>query len=275
MRPPSAAGKFYPKDPQELASELELFFQSQKPDKYFPNAKGIIVPHAGYMFSGAVAAKTYNAVSGTDKRNIEILGVDHHNKGVIATLKQDWMTPFGAVKVNLPMLEKIMKGQAIVEDAEAVRHEHSIEVQLPFLQYMFGGFVFVPLQIPRLSYPEIQDLARIIADMDTLFIASSDLIHFGSDYGFVPKECIYGPEDFVKDLDEKIMSKILEMDPKRFMEYIEDNDLTVCGLMTITLFLEIMKLLGAKKAEIIDHDTSFSISHDTSAIVGYGGLVFE
>ena len=162
-----------------------------------------------------------------------------------------------------------------MEDATAIANEHSIEVQLPFLRYCFGDFTFVPLQIPRLTYPEVRDMAKMIADKDSFFIASSDFTHFGSNYNYVPKESIYGPEEFVKNLDSQVIALIKKGDAKKFMEHIEQNDLTVCGYIPIAILMEVSKLLGVRKIEEIAYDTSFSVSHDVSGIVGYGGLVFE
>jgi hypothetical protein len=272
MRHPVAAGSFYPNNQADIISIFERFFSAQI--ERHPEAKGMIVPHAGYLFSGQVAAKMYKSIAGTDKRNFVILGVDHYGIGIISTSREDWVTPLGPAKVNLDMIKKISKEQAFMDDESAMAHEHSIEVQIPFLQYTFGNFTFVPLQIPRLPFSEIHDLARIIADRDSFFIVSSDLTHFGSNYGFVPKESIYGPEDFVKGLDAKIIDKIIEGDAKKFMEYIEQNDLTVCGYSSIALMMEVAKKIGVKKIEKLAYDTSFSISHDVSGIVGYGGVIF-
>jgi hypothetical protein len=275
MRKPAFAGSFYPSEQKELLSELELLFNSQQPEKYYDDAVGLIAPHAGYLYSGHVAAKIYNAISRTPKRRVVVIGVDHRGGDVIATSKQDWLTPLGPVKIDLDKILQITKEQAIVEDEFALKNEHSIEVQLPFLQYIFGGFYFTPLQLPRIGFSEIQDLAQKLADRETLFVASSDLIHFGSNYGFVPKECIYGPNEFVKGLDEKIIARIIEGDPESFYNYILDNDLTVCGVAPITLLMEISRILKAKTIEKVGYDNSFSRSHDVSSIVGYAGIAFS
>ncbi|MBN2095138.1 MAG: AmmeMemoRadiSam system protein B [Candidatus Aenigmarchaeota archaeon] len=273
MRLPIGAGTFYPADHGELISGLEMFFGAET--THFPEARGLIVPHAGYLFSGPVAAKTYKAVSRSDKKNFVILGTDHYGKGIIATSTEDWSTPLGNAKVNLEMIKRITKEQAIMEAPGEMKSEHSIEVQIPFLQYLFSDFTFVPLQVPRLPLDEIKDLAKIIADKNTIYIASSDFTHFGSNYGFVPKESIYGPDEYVKTLDSKIIDLIVQGDTKKFVDFIEDNDMTVCGYVPIALLMEVMKILGAKTVEKIAYDTSFSVSHDVSAIVGYGGLLFR
>ncbi|OYT42901.1 MAG: AmmeMemoRadiSam system protein B [Candidatus Aenigmarchaeota archaeon ex4484_56] len=272
MRTPICAGTFYPKNQNELLSELNLLFE-KNPKFYFPDAKGIIVPHAGYLYSGYVAAQTYKAISEVKKRNFVILGVDHHAMRVIATSDEDWITPLGTAKINREYLNKITKEHAVIVDKIATDREHSIEVQLPFIQYLFDKFTFTPVQLPRISYQEIIELSNILKNNDSFFIASSDLTHYGSQYNFVPPESIYDPNDYVKKLDREIIEIISRLDSKTFFEYIENNESTVCGYIPIALLIEITKKIGAKKIELISYDTSFSISHDTSAIVGYAGIV--
>ncbi|MEA3255731.1 MAG: AmmeMemoRadiSam system protein B, partial [Candidatus Altiarchaeota archaeon] len=123
MRNPIGAGTFYSGTKEELNAELDLLFQTDT--EYFDDAKGIIVPHAGYLFSGQVAAKVYKAISGTKKRNFVILGVDHYGTNVIATSGENWITPVGTAKINLPFVEKITKEQGIIVDRISMEGEHS------------------------------------------------------------------------------------------------------------------------------------------------------
>jgi len=271
MRNPACAGMFYPGTKEELELELNKLLEVET--KYFYDAKGIIVPHAGYLYSGKVAAKVYKAISKIDKRRFVILGIDHRNYRVIATSLQDWLTPLGKAKVDIDFVNKITREQAIIVDEIAMEKEHSIEVQLPFLQYIFKDFKFVPVQLPYISYEEIKYIANILTDENTFYIASSDFTHYGPDFGFVPKESIYNPPKYVEELDKKIAEVIKEFNPEKFFNYITKNDLTVCGFVAITLLLEIAKKLDAKKIEEIAYDNSFSVSKDSMHIVGYYGLL--
>jgi hypothetical protein len=271
MRAPMYAGTFYPRTKEELELELDKLFNVDT--KYFNGAKGIVVPHAGYLYSGKVAAKVYKAISKINKKKFVILGVDHYNYGVIATSQQDWLTPLGKVKTDINFINKITEEQAIIVDEIAMEKEHSIEIQLPFLQHIFNNFKFVPIQLPSISYNDIKYIAELLTNKDTFYIASSDFTHYGSDFGFVPEESIYNPPKYVEELDSKLIEVIKEFEPERFLNYIIENDLTVCGYIPITLLLEITKKLDAKKIEKIAYDTSFSISKDSSHIVGYCGLL--
>jgi len=271
MRNPTSAGIFYPQTKEELLAELNLLFEVQT--EFYSDALGIIVPHAGYLYSGQVAAKTYKAISTIKKKKFVILGVDHYGTNVIATSKQDWITPLGTAKIDIEFVNKITREQAIIQDEIAMEKEHSIEVQLPFLQYVFKDFKFVPIQLPSLQYQEILELMDVLKDEDYFFIASSDFTHYGSSYGFLPKESIYNPADYVNKLDREIIKVIQEFDGKKFYSFIRKKDLTVCGYIPITLLLEITKKLNGKKILEIGYDSSFSVSRDPSTIVGYCGLV--
>lgn len=273
MREPKYAGSFYPRKKEELVSELNMLFDIKTP--YFEDALGIIVPHAGYIFSGPVAAKVYNSIYKTEKRNFVILGVDHGGKAVVATSNQNWLTPIGEVKVDTDFVDKITKEHAVILDDFALEGEHSIEVQLPFLQYLFKEFKFVPVQVPRISYKEILNLANLLADKNHFFIATSDFIHYGLSYGFMPQESFYDPEDYVRKLDFQAIEKICNLDSKGFLDFVRERDLPICGTMTISLLIEIAKILGAKKVEKLAYDTSLSVTKDISNVVGYGGLVFR
>jgi len=271
MRNPTSAGIFYPQTKEELLAELNLLFEVQT--EFYSDALGIIVPHAGYLYSGQVAAKTYKAISTIKKKKFVILGADHYGTNIIATSKQDWITPLGTAKIDIEFVNKITREQAIIQDEIAMEKEHSIEVQLPFLQYVFKDFKFVPIQLPSLQYQEILELRDILKDEDYFFIASSDFTHYGSSFGFLPKESICNPADYVNKLDREIIKVIQEFDGKKFYSFIRKKDLTVCGYIPITLLLEITKKLNGKKILEIGYDSSFSVSRDPSTIVGYCGLV--
>lgn len=273
MRPPTVAGIFYPAEKGELQSLLDLLFSQAKPS-YIENAKGIIVPHAGYIYSGHVAASGYKSFTPKSEKFV-ILGVDHRNHGIIATSNQDWQTPLGIAKIDKPFVEEITKEHAVEIAEEVIKTEHSIEVQLPFLQYLFNDkFVFTPIQLPHLSFNILEELAEILARKDRFYIASSDFTHYGFTYNYVPKDSWDNPLEFVKELDKRIINLILELNPKKFYDSVLENGYTVCGHITITLLLLILKRLGAKKGKLISYDTSFSTSKDLSAIVGYASIVF-
>lgn len=273
MRTPTSAGIFYPSTKEELLVELNLLFQEKT--EFFDDALGIVVPHAGYVYSGKVAAKTYKTISKIKKREFVILGVDHYGTNVVATSKQDWKTPLGIAKIDLEFVDKIIRENSIIQNKIAMEREHSIEVQLPFLQYIFKDFKFVPVQLPYISYEQILRLRDILTDKNYFFIASSDFTHYGANFGFTPTESFCDPVNYVKKLDEKIIKIIQEFNGKKFYDFILQRNLTVCGFIPITLLMEITKKLGAKKIEKITYDSSFSLSQDSSNIVGYSGLIIH
>ncbi len=274
MRSPTVAGIFYPAEKEELHSLLDLLF-SQAKASYIENVKGLIVPHAGYIYSGHVAASGYRSSILSKTNKFVILGVDHRDHRIIATSKQDWQTPLGIAKVDKPFIEEITKEHAVEIAEDVMKFEHSIEVQLPFLQYLLDDkFTFAPIQLPHLSFDILEDLSEILARKDRFYIASSDFTHYGFAYNYVPENSWDNPLEFVKNLDMEIINTILELNPKKFYDLVLERGYTVCGHIPITLLLLILKRLGVKEGKLISYDTSFSASKDLSAIVGYASIVF-
>ncbi len=265
MRHPVAYG-FYPPEPETLRKEVERLL-GQKVEKI--DALGAVVPHAGYQFSGHVAGAVYTSIN-TEKRKFLIACPNHTGYGTrIALSQQDWQTPLGAVEVDKSFAGKI----TVNEDAHLF--EHAIEVQLPFLQVKFKKFELIPIVLSHLSFEEIEELSEKLVADDIFYIASSDFIHFGSNYGFMPvngtnKENL----EWVKKQDMKAIDLISSLRAKEFYKFVVENELTICGFIPITLVLLIMKKLGAKKGKLIKYATSYDVYPDSS-FVTYAGIVFS
>lgn len=269
MRQPVALG-FYPGDKKELENAVKSMLVSKIK---IENAKGIIVPHAGYAYSGYVAGAAYASLN-TDKRNFIMLGPNHTGRGPAAALSADsWKTPLGEVMTDASLAERLSK--TIPVDESAHRHEHSLEVQLPFLQVMRSNFTITPVCLSHLSFAAIEKLAYALLDENSFYIASSDFIHFGPNYGYQPISAdIRTAVAWVKSVDKRLIELICKLDAKSFYNEVEENGYTVCGYVPITLLLLTMKKLGAKKAELIKYATSYEI-HPSSSFVSYAGIVFE
>lgn len=265
MRHPVAYG-FYPPEPATLRHEVEnLLNQRVKRIK----ALGAVVPHAGYAFSGKVAGAVYASIE-TNKKKFLIACPNHTGYGTrVALSQEDWQTPLGIVKVDKSLASKV----TVNEDAHTF--EHAIEVQLPFLQVRFKDFRIIPLCLAHLSFDELEELSKKIIANDIFYIASSDFIHFGPNYGYMP---VAGSDEenlaWAKEQDMKAIDLICKLKPKEFYEFVVNNELTICGFVAITLVLLIMKKLGAKKGEIIKYATSYDV-HPDSSFVTYAGIVFS
>ena len=194
----------------------------------------------------------------------------------VSVSTEDWKTPLGDVKVDKELAEKIISGSdIIIEDEDAHMYEHSIEVQLPFLQHIHKDFKFVPIIIPHknINLDTLKEVADAIANAtegkNVLIIASSDLTHFGKGYSFVPVE--KDELEWMEKTDTAIMEKIAELDEVQTLNKAKET--TACGSYPIAVLIMVMKK-KVDSGEIIDYSTSYEVSKSKDIIVGYGGIVF-
>jgi len=269
VRPPVAAGSFYPLEKDRLNKILEKCFQEiEKTEK---NVIGAIVPHAGYIYSGKTAAYAYSQMK---KSNFLIIGPNHDVFGSkFGIMAQGlWATPLGRVEINQKMSKKLLENCNLLEnDFLSHKNEHSIEVQLPFLQYKFGNnFKFVPISVKN-EYPnqDFLEKCEIVGnsiaksiDKNWTIIASSDFSH-------------YVPKKYAKMVDKDAIDSILKLDEKEFFEKIRKNNISICGFGPIAIAIIVAKKLGAKKAELLKYSTSGDITREEKSVVGYASLVIE
>lgn len=267
IRTAAFAGQFYPKNPKELESTLEEFFSNCKIKR---DCEAIISPHAGYIYSGQIAAKAFSRLG---KFNTYILlGPNHTGLGsAISIDKNDfWETPIGRIEVNKKMAEKIIEKSGAEFDRLAHIGEHSIEVQIPFLQYLFKEEEQKPRIVPIIiseDNPEaIKELGKTIAEIskneDIAIIASSDFSHFIS-------------EKLAKKVDFEAINYITKIDPKGFHTKVNTHDLSICGYLPITCLLYYCKEKSLNTAEIEGYTTSGSITGDYDNIVAYSAISFK
>lgn len=287
VRKPIVAGQFYEADFNELESQIKESFLHEKGPGELPVTKrdkhilGIISPHAGYFFSGAGAAWSFKEVAESKFPDVYIMiGLSHSGFRSCVSL-EDWETPFGIIKVDKIFGAQLVKNSGLPENESAHRHEHSIEVQLPFLQFVNKDYLtklrIVPIiASPDKDYKEIaQDIKKTIDDLNNkvCVITSSDFTHYGINYGYMPftsnvKENMY-------DLDKKAIDWIKKLDAHHFLDYTEETGATICGKYPIAVALELCKLLKAKNARLLQYYTSGDIIRDYSSAVGYASIVFE
>jgi AmmeMemoRadiSam system protein B len=277
-RNPAVAGEFYPSNANELKTMIKNFLDKTKPERR--NTIGVVVPHAGYTYCGKIAASVYNSVAhGFD--TVVILGPNHSSSGEVTTSLDAWKTPLGLVEPDEDFVKEISKDSIILEDPRSHSGEHSIEVQLPWLQYRFGDFKIVPISINSIYYDidTCREIGTKISETATylrrkiLIVASSDFTHYGSLYDYEPfkgseKEILKK----IKETDMEVINHILNLKPVDVIETCEKNKLTICGYGAIAAMLFAARNLGAKKGELIDYSTSFEISKSIDAVVGYAGI---
>jgi len=263
MRQAIVAGKFYPEDKKILEEEIKTFVHT-RPDEKIVAA---VVPHAGYVFSGKCAGRVYSVLP--DAETYVILGVNHNAIGKdIAISLEDFETPLGIVKNDVELGKEILKSLKIDEDNNAHRYEHSIEVQLPFLQTTQKHVKIVPIILKNYSLYTYERLAKKIyktaysMEKKIVVIASSDFTHAGPAYSYSGSI----------NIDKKAIAEILKLHTKKFMEIAEKT--TICGAGAIATAIEYAKLAGAKKAKLLEYYDSSSVMPSENK-VGYCGVVFS
>jgi len=265
IREPAVAGRFYPSDPAELGRDLRICLAPPSPAAPL-RALGCILPHAGYMYSGAVAGSVLSRLE--LPRRFIILGPRHYPQGApLAILSEGaWRTPLGDVPLDAPLAAELARACPLLrEDAVAHATEHSIEVELPFLQRLVPAFQFVPIALGTDRFQAFDDLGRAIATVvaaqpgPVLVIASSDMNHYESD-------------EITRKKDARAIDRILALDPRGLYDVVRRESISMCGYGPATTMLVAAKQLGATRAELVRYATSADVSGDTSWCVGYAGI---
>jgi len=283
IRKAVAAGRFYEGDEASLREQIRECFLDGRGPGLLPEigakegrVKGCVVPHAGYVFSGAVAAHSYIEIAkdGFSDKFI-IVGPNHTGLGSDVALMSEgeWETPLGAVPVDEEIADRMIGG-IVSDDAMAHLYEHSIEVQIPFLQFIKDDFSFVPVCMRMQDYGIALQLGEKLAhERDALLIASTDFSHVGMDYGQVPPAGI-SVNEWASMQDKKAIDAILSMDVKKFMEVIAINNISMCGYGCVAAVMVAAKKRGAKRARLLKYSTSYDV-YPSDSCVGYGAIVFE
>jgi len=278
MIKPIVAGQFYPAGKDALVKQIEECFFSRlgagKPKKQAgKGAFGFIAPHAGYSYSGFGASFVYKIIAeGKKPKRFVILAPDHN--GVcysMTTSFEDWETPLGIVKADRKFIKKLVLKCPFIK--QGAIHEHAVEVQLPFLEYIYPDVPIVPIVIP--SPANCKELGKAIASIskDTIVIASSDFTHYGAYYGFMPFD-VKNAKEGMKKLDSGAIKFIEKLDSEGFHKYVEETGATICGQYAIMAAIEAVKAMGAKKADLLKYYTSGDVSKDYNSAVGYAAVVF-
>lgn len=257
IRQPNVAGLFYSKDKEELKSVITGFLMKKKNGiNNLNRIKAIIVPHAGYEYSGAVAGQVYNLIKNCNYKKIILLGPSHHYpfRSIALDDCDCWRTPLGKVKLDKKIGEVLLNQDKFQLMPMVFEQEHSLEVQLPWLQVVLGDFTLLPLGVGQNLYSgEIAQSLNKILNSDTLVVVSSDLSH-------------YLPEDEANRIDKNTLDNILRGK--------SDGGLEACGSEGILILMELAKM-NNWKPKLVDYRTSGDVTGEREAVVGYGGIVYS
>lgn len=265
-RIPAVAGRFYPGQSLELRRDVEGYTTSSAEKT---SAHGIVVPHAGYMYSGAIAGQTFSRVVLPPR--IIILGPNHHGLGHPAAVYDDgaWQTPLGRMPIDAPLAAAVLAGCPILAaDKLAHKSEHSLEVQVPFLQVLAPECSIVPICLGQLGLSDLlrlgEDLGQVLSQYpgQVLVVASSDMTH-------------YEPGAVARKKDQRALKYIADLDPRGLYRTVRDERISMCGVIPVVVMLAAALKAGAKKATVVHYGNSGDVTGDQSEVVGYAGVVVE
>jgi AmmeMemoRadiSam system protein B len=265
VRPSPIAGRWYPADPLRLARSIDDFLDRASVPAVPGRLIGVLAPHAGHRYSGPVAGYAFKAVRGLNVDVVALVGPSHYpyEAALVATAHDAYETPLGLVPVDRPALDALRR----ILPLRLVRTdpEHSLEIELPFLQRTLGDFRLIPLALVNQSYELAQQvgyaLADLLAGQNALLVASSDLSHFY-------------PQDIARRLDQTVLDAVAQFDPAAVIAAEEKGTGFACGRGAIAAVMIAARQLGADTAQVVGYATSGDITGDTSQVVGYGAALF-
>lgn len=265
VRIPAVAGQFYESSAEGLKKQIGALVDTKKQRR---DVIGCVLPHAGYVYSGKVAGETVSCINIKDR--VILVGPNHTGFGTEFSImaKGTWRTPLGDVKIDPTLAGAILKNFKFAkEDKLAHLYEHSLEVELPFLQYFGSDFEIVPIAIMSQDLSKLKELGRAIAKAIeesvkkdcVMIVASSDMTHYES-------------EEQAKKKDNEAIKAILELDEDKLMERVNKFDISMCGVAPVAAMLTAAKSLGAREAALIKYQTSGDVTQDKKSVVGYAGI---
>ena len=268
LRKSVLAGSWYPGNPIVLKRNIEGFLKLVPDSESAGVIIAIIAPHAGYIYSGQVAAYAYKRVCGNDYDTVIVVGPSHRVAfpGISIFSSGGYETPLGIVPIDEELAKQIKKNSKIVSDIPAAHlQEHSLEIQLPFLQYVLGDFSFVPLVMGDQGADTCQDLARAIyastQGRKILIVGSSDLSHFHS-------------YDEASILDNNALRHLKDNDAEGLLSSIEKGATEACGGGPMAVAMLVASMMGANDGRVLKYANSGDVSGDKSSVVGYAAAVY-
>lgn len=265
LRKPAVAGQFYPASSLGIKNQISGFIDKTAKKE---EAIACMLPHAGYMYSGKVAVETVSRINVKEK--IILLGPNHTGYGTPYSIMTEgtWQTPLGELKIDSDLAKRLLKSSKhLKDDYLAHAYEHSLEVELPILQYFRPNFSIVPIAFLSDELPVLKEVGSEIAGVlkessdisSVLIVASSDMTH-------------YEPHDQAESKDKEAIDAILELDEDKLFEKIMRLKITMCGYAPVIVMIRAAKLLGAKNAKLIKYQTSGDVTGDKDSVVGYAGI---
>lgn len=266
VRNPAVSGQFYPSSPSLLKAQIEGFVDEKVSKE---EVIGAVSPHAGYIYSGAVAGAVMSKIKFKD--TFIIIGPNHTGYGRPFSIMTEgvWKTPLGEVEIDSKLGKKILESSDYLEeDYLAHLSEHSIEVQIPFLQYFKRDIKIIPIILSPstgVTYKQIgKEIAKAIKDLkrEAVIIASSDMTH-------------YEPQESARSKDSKAIEAILDLNEDELLKRVDELNISMCGYAPTVSLISAAKELGAREAELVRYQTSGDASGNYGSVVGYAGIIIK
>ena len=265
VRPSPIVGRWYPADPLRLARSVDEYMAQADVPALDGRLIGVLTPHAGHRYSGPIAGHAFKLAQGQDAEVVALVGPSHYpyDAPVVTTAHEAYETPLGQIPVDRAALAAL--GEAVPIKAVRTDPEHSLEIELPFLQRALGEFRVIPLALVDQSYEMAQVLGQALADTlagaRALLVASSDLSHFY-------------PQSVAHKLDGVILDAVARFDPAAVIQAEMNGSGFACGRGAIAAVMIAARALGADAAQVIGYATSGDVTHDYQQVVGYGAAAF-
>ena len=268
VRPPAVAGQFYPGDADQLSQLVHTCLeQVERPQSNTPRCLLAMAPHAGYVYSGAVAGLTLGKAH--LPKTLVLLGPNHTGRGAALSVWDQgaWDTPLGSVPVDEKLAKHLLDNDPrLTPDADAHLGEHSLEVELPFLQTLLPQLGVVPIAVAEPSLDTLLDVGRKLGrglldvDENVSIVVSSDMSHFVT-------------HEEASRLDSLALERVLALDPAGMYTTVRGQGISMCGVLPMTVGLAAALEMGAAKAELVAYATSGQVSGDYTQVVGYAGVL--
>jgi AmmeMemoRadiSam system protein B len=275
VRKSPIAGTWYPGDKKQLHYQIEDYFAKAKTPALEGRILALISPHAGIQWSGQAAAYGYKLLKGKKVKRVIVLGPSHYSgfRGIATSGEEYYETPLGKIKVDKEISQALYKIPLFQGPRDAELQEHSLEMQLPFLQVALGEFVLVPLVVGEMSVKDYAEAAKVLSpylDSNTVIVASSDFTHYGYRFGYLPfKEDL---RNNLKKLDDGAIKKIIGKDFQGFLNYVDETGATICGTRPIGILLKMLP--ASAQGTLLNYYTSGDLTGDFSSSVSYASIIF-
>lgn len=265
-RPSPIAGTWYPGSAAVLTRDIRTYLDRAAGERPAGEIRAIVVPHAGYAYSGQIAAWAFGLVAGLHPEVVAVLSPLHyaHPARLLTSGHDAYRTPLGRVKIDQTRVEALRARLGFGLTPLLEDEEHSLEIELPFLQELFGDFLLIPVMLRDQSWPTVQALAEALtgalAGCSSLIVASSDLSHFH-------------PQRRAEELDREFLRRLGAFDPKGVLDAEAEGVGSACGRGAIAAALVAARGLGANRVSVVRHGTSGDVTGDRRSVVGYGAAV--